>query len=128
MCRFSLLNNETICFYYSISSNFIRVEYHYDQIKYNNFALSDKDRHRFYIIFIIITTIIITIMICMFITYIQCSRRLSRYYTADMDVVTDSEVSKNEAAKNASQDGAVTRPILTEDLVIKNMHANVEDQ
>ncbi|CAF5098145.1 unnamed protein product [Rotaria sp. Silwood1] len=39
-CRYSLLNNETICFYYSIATNFIHIEYHYDKIKYDSFILS----------------------------------------------------------------------------------------
>ncbi|CAF3388180.1 unnamed protein product [Rotaria sp. Silwood1] len=121
-CRYSLLNNETICFYYSIATNFIHIEYHYDKIKYDSFILSSKTQHRFYIIFILITMITI---ICVFATYILYKNRFSFRHTAELDVIIDSQVMKQEAATQPPElpkDSAIKQPMLAEDLIIKKTY------
>ncbi|CAF4870440.1 unnamed protein product, partial [Rotaria sp. Silwood2] len=121
-CRFSLLNNETICFYYSISTNFIDIEYHYDKIKYDSLILLNESRHRVYIIFIIITTLII---ICVFATYILYKNGFSLRYTTELDVTIDSEMVKQDAGTlsiDPPSDNAIKQPILAEDFIIKKTH------
>jgi len=127
ICRYSFINNETICFYYPISSNFIHIEYHYDQIKYGSLILSNKSRKRFYIVFIIITILII--IICIVAIYIVCTSRFALPDTAQLDIIIDTHMARQEAAKRTgdpAQDGAVVHPVL-DDHMTKEANVNVGD-
>ncbi|CAF1295458.1 unnamed protein product [Rotaria sordida] len=123
-CRFSLLNNETICFYYPTTTNFIHIEYHYDKIKYGSWILLNKIRYRFYNIFIIITIIMI---ICVFTTYVLYKNRVLLRHTAELDSISNSEMVKQEEVTQPTdslQDNTIKQPILVEDFIIKKTHTN----
>ncbi|CAF1463455.1 unnamed protein product [Adineta steineri] len=127
-CRFSLLNNETICFYYPNSSSFIHIEYHYDEIQHGSLILSETARNKFYIIFILIT--ILVAILCFFSVYIMCTNRNSLRHTSQLDDIINSHLLKQEAAKYSAdlpQDAAVGQHILAEHLADKITHSNVED-
>ncbi|CAF2113855.1 unnamed protein product [Rotaria magnacalcarata] len=98
-CRFSSLNNETICFYYSLSSNFIDLEYQYDEIKYPTMTLSKKTRHHIYTFFIIITILIIIIISALAI-YIVYTNRFSFGHAAESDDIVASKMIKTELGTN----------------------------
>lgn len=77
-CRISTLKNQTKCFYYPASSNFIDIEYNYDEIKHARLTLLNRTLHRIFTFFIItIVTIIIVIIIFILVTYFACKDKLS---------------------------------------------------
>ncbi len=115
ICRYSYLNNQTICFYYPILSNFLSIEYHYDEIKHGSLMLSEKSRIHFYIIFIIITIFII--VICFFAIYIICTSRVSLHPLTQLDIIIDTQMARHEAAKRPPDppiDGAPVQPIVAD--------------
>jgi hypothetical protein len=127
ICRHSFINNETICFYYSASSNFINIEYHYDEIEHGSLILSDKSRNRFYIIFIIITILII--IICIIAIYIVCTSGISLRHTTRLDLIIDTQVARQEAAKKSRdppEDGG-GQQILAEQLVAREANTITGD-
>jgi hypothetical protein len=97
ICRYSPLKDETICFYYPISSKFLPVEYHYDEIKNGSLILSEKSRNRFHIIFLLI--IIFILIICFFAVSLICTEKSKFNHTERLDLIIDTEMARQEAAR-----------------------------
>lgn len=111
-CRYHIITNETLCFYYPISTNFLSIEYHYDQIRQGSLKLPIKARHRFYIIFIIIG--IFSLIICILAVCIICTHRSTFYHPTPFDLIIDRHVARQEAAKRPPdplQDGVTGHPL-----------------
>jgi hypothetical protein len=106
-------------------SNFLDIEYHYDQIKHGSLILSDQSRNRFYIIFLIITILII--IISFFGIYIVCTSRSVYHYPTHLELIIDTQMARQEAARRAAeapQDGAVGNPVHID---VKEGHVNPGD-
>jgi hypothetical protein len=120
-CRISLLNNETICFYYPVTASFIHIEYHYDEIQHGSLILPEKTRMNFYLIFI--TVGILIVVMCFFAGYIICTSKSSLRHTNQLDDIIQSHINKEEAAKRSAevpQDAGVGQPILAEHLTVRD--------
>lgn len=111
LCRFDRINPTTICFYYPISSNFLSIEYHYDQIQHGSLMLPTKARHRFYMIFVFIvlmSSIIFVLALC-----VICRQRSTFFHPTPFDLILDRQIARQEAAKrptDPAQDGATGYP------------------
>lgn len=104
ICRFSSINNETICFYYPTSSKFLHIEYHYDEIKHGSLVLSEKSRTRFRIIFLLITIFIL--IICFFAVSLVCTDRSKFQHSERLDLIIDTQMARQEAARRPAPEQA----------------------
>ncbi len=94
MCRYSLLKNITICFYYPSSINFTDIEHHFDKITNVTLVLPIQTHKRFIIIFILIGLLVI--IICFLALYILCTSRLHRI---QLDYIIDPQLARQAALK-----------------------------
>lgn len=101
MCRYSLLQNITICFYYPSSINFTDIEYNFDKITNISRVFPSQIRKHFIMIFIIISILII--IICLVALYILCTSRLPFHHRIQLDYIIDPQLARQAALKLAPE-------------------------
>ena len=106
-CRYSPMKNQTICFYYPISSNFRHIEYHYDEIQHGSLVLSKESRIRFHILFLVISLFVL--ITCFFAISLICTESTKFHHMERLDVIIDTQMARQEAARRPApeqpQDG-----------------------
>ncbi|UJR32943.1 hypothetical protein I4U23_020406 [Adineta vaga] len=110
-CRYSSSpqTNETICFYYLISSNFISLEYDYDEIQNDSFISIETTRINIQKVFLLIG--ISFIIICLILVCMICASRISFRYLSRSDDIFQSHLNNQETEKQSrdiSQNNIVT--------------------
>ena len=111
LCRYDRTTNATICFYYSISSDFLSIEYHYDQIQHGSLSFPIKARHRFYLIFAFIALLILIISILAL--CVICRQHSNFLHPTPFDLIIDRQIARQEAVKrppDPMQDGVTGYP------------------
>ncbi len=96
-CRFSFLQNLTICFYYPSSTNFLQIEHYFDELTNGSLILPVQARQHFIVLFIVMGVLIF--IVSLFAFYVLCTNRLSFSHMIQLDYIIDPQLAREAALK-----------------------------